>query len=239
MTDKDGGGGPSPGAATPPTDHHHHDRVFPDSGGGDRQGASPRGGSPAFSAWMGRIDAHLASLGLGHTAFGHRWGIGLSLLADDERQFVIDLDRLGVPIWAECPGGEEFCRLRRWQQAGWQHNGDRIGGWKPGMCLCANTGGLIAVVDIDPRNGGDIEAVRQLLADLKVRIFAEVVTPGGGRHFYIAAHKSLASAHKIPGFPGVDVQAKGANVFLPGTRRPKYVGKGYSIVFNDLAELLR
>jgi hypothetical protein len=173
------------------------------------------------------------------TRCGHAWGVGIIRLADDERHFVIDLDKLGVAVWVECPGGEEFSRPRGWQQAWWRWNGDRVGGFEPGRCLCANTGGLIAVVDVDPRNGGDIEKVRALLAELGTRIFAEVITPGGGRHYYIAGNKDLPTAHTIPGLPGVDVQYDGANVFLPGTRRPKYGGRGYRIVFNDLAELVK
>ena len=54
-----------------------------------------------------------------------------------------------------------------------------------------NTGIPFAVVDVDTQNGGDVEKVRALLAKLKVRIFAEVDTPGGGKHFYIAGHPDL------------------------------------------------
>ena len=163
-------------------------------------------------------------IGYGLMSCGSPWGIGVTLLAADERQFVIDLDRLHVPLWMACPGGSEFSRGSGWQQTNWRFNSCQVGGWNPERALCANTGGAIAVVDVDPRNGGDIEAVRQLLADLTVRIFAEVITPGDGRHFYLAMHKDLASAHQIPDYPGLDVQARGCNVFLPGTRRPKYDG---------------
>jgi hypothetical protein len=38
----------------------------------------------------------------------------------------------------------------------------------------ARTGGQIAVVDVDPRNGSDIEKTRQLLSGLGVRVFAEM-----------------------------------------------------------------
>ena len=210
--------GIGPGATN--TDSHHATDTSQCNGDG-RQGTSPGG-----------------DIGYGLTSCGHPWGIGITLLADDERQFVIDLDRLRVPLWVAGPGGKEFSRLSGWQQANWWWNCCRVGGWNPERCLCANTGGSIAVVDVDPRNGGDIEAVPQLLAGLNVAIFAEVATPGGGRHFYVAGHKALPSAHQIPGFPGVDVQSKGCHVFLPGTRRPKYDGRGYAIVFNELAELV-
>jgi hypothetical protein len=106
------------------------------------------------------------------------------------------------------------------------------------MALCGNTGGNLAVVDVDPRNGGDIEAVRKLLDELGVRVFADVITPSGGRHFYVASCLDLPTAHSIPDLPGVDLQSSGANVYLPGTLRPKYDGAGYTIVLNDLEALL-
>jgi hypothetical protein len=57
-----------------------------------------------------------------------------------------------------------------------------------GWAIMARTGGSVAVVDVDPRNGSDIDKTKQLLDSLNVRIFAEVATPSGGRHFYIAGH---------------------------------------------------
>jgi hypothetical protein len=81
--------------------------------------------------------------------------------------------------------------------------------------------------------------VRALLDGLGVTVFAEVATPGDGRHFYIAGHPDLASVHApgLDGYPGVDIQSFKTNVFLPRTSRPKYDGKGYTIVFNNLAAL--
>ncbi|WP_120275406.1 DUF3631 domain-containing protein [Mycobacterium lehmannii] len=168
---------------------------------------------------------------------------GLTLLDDDERQFLKDLDSLRCAVWTSGPRRDdeaEFYRPRGWQAADDLWNSARYGSFSMGDCLCANTGGRVIVVDVDPRNGGDIDAVRQWLGGLNVRIFADVITPSGGRHFYIdgAWREDINTVHgKLPGLPGVDLQAKGANVFLPGTRRPKYDGKGYEIVFNDLASM--
>ncbi|MCF6391041.1 bifunctional DNA primase/polymerase [Mycobacterium sp. MBM] len=168
---------------------------------------------------------------------------GLRYLDEGQRQFVTDLDALAVPVWVEHPrtdGRDEFRRPRGWQDAWAEHNNIRLGGFEPGMCLCANTGGRLLVVDVDPRNGGDIEAVRQWLTGLNVRVFADVITPSGGRHLYTdgAWREDIHTVHgKLPSLPGVDLQAKGANVFVPGTRRPKYDGKGYEIVVNELAAI--
>ncbi len=69
---------------------------------------------------------------------------GLRYLDEDQRQFVLDLDALAVPIWIESArtdGNGEFMRPRAWQDAWAKYNRDRVGGFKTGMCLCANTGG--------------------------------------------------------------------------------------------------
>ena len=110
--------------------------------------------------------------------------------------------------------------------------------------LCGNMGGKVAVVDADPRNEADIEKVRTLLAELKVRIFGQIATPSGGMHFYIAGHEDLPSVHstvknnRLPGYPGVDIQSFGCNVFLPGTFGWKKGDRGYTIESDDLDALI-
>ncbi|MEZ0342148.1 AAA family ATPase [Mycobacterium sp. pV006] len=162
---------------------------------------------------------------------------------DDELEFLIELPLEDVTVWVAPAGGNEFTRPSGWQSLRPDGNAARLKEWRPGMALCLNTGGLPAVVDVDPRNGGDIDKVRKLLADLGVRIFAEVTTPGGGKHFYVAGHPDLRTVHstekneRLPGFPGVDIQGPGANVFLPGTRRPKWGNRGYTVESNDLLAL--
>jgi len=142
-----------------------------------------------------------------------------------------------APIFCAPQGGSEFLRPSGWQNIRLRHLDAVLSVWKPGMALCAVTGERLAVVDVDPRNGGDVGAVAQALDGLDVRVFAEVDTPGGGRHFYVAGHPELMSCHLLAGFPGVDVQSHGANVFLPGTRRPKYDGGGYTVLADSLATL--
>ena len=144
------------------------------------------------------------------------------------------------PKW---PDGDEFFRPKGWPTLTAEGNEERLRDFRKGMAVCANTGGVVTVIDVDPRNGGDIEKVRALLARLGVRVFAEIASPSGGRHFYIAGHPSLPSVHskpdnpKLPGFPGVDIQSFGCNVFLTGTQRPKYQGTGYTVVLDDLDAL--
>jgi hypothetical protein len=157
--------------------------------------------------------------------------------------FLEHLTALDVPIFTAPPGGEEFQRPGNWPHTTVTNNFDVIQAWRPGLALCGVMGGRIAAVDVDPRNGGDVDAVRFLLACLEVTIFAEVATPGGGRHFYVAGHPHLATVHAMAGrpgligYPGVDVQSFGSNVFLPGTTRPKYHGNGYAVLLDNLEAL--
>lgn len=169
----------------------------------------------------------------------------ITSLAPDVLAFFGKLGTLGVPVFTAPRSddtGKEYRRPNGWQTFGAAGNVDRLLDLTAGGALCALCGGVLAVVDVDPRNGGSIDDVRLLLGAIGVKVFAEVATPGGGRHFYVAGHPELASTHsgsggRIAGFPGVDVQSFGTNVFLPGTRRPKYDGRGYEIVFEDLDAL--
>ncbi len=75
------------------------------------------------------------------------------------------------------------------------------------------------------------------------RIYGEVDTPSGGKHFYIKGHPDLPTVHskaddpKLPDYPGLDIQSHGANVFAPGTLRSKYPGGGYTIVVDELDQM--
>jgi hypothetical protein len=113
----------------------------------------------------------------------------------------------------------------------------RLAQWKPGKAIMGVMGGKVAVVDVDPRNSGDVDQVRQMLDGLGVRVYAEVQTPSGGRHFYVAGHPELPSVHNPAGWPGIDILSFGALVFLPGTKRPEYGGAGYKIIFDNLEAL--
>ena len=140
--------------------------------------------------------------------------------------------------------GDEFFRPKGWQKLTSEGNAERLSTFTPDKAICANSGGLVTVFDVDPRNGGDFEKVRALLLkELGVRIYGEVATPGGGRHFYVTGHPALPTVHskrdnpKLPGFPGLDIQSFRCNVFLPLTKRPKYDDKCYIVLADDLEEL--
>jgi hypothetical protein len=158
----------------------------------------------------------------------------------DAYDFVQHLSELGVPIFTAKPatsGGEFTDRPNSWSTLTTDRNAERIGAWSSGDALVGLMGGSVAVVDVDPRNGGDVAAVRAALDGLGVTVYGEVLTPGGGWHFYVAGHAELPTAHKLTGYPGVDVQSFGAVAYLPGTQRPKYDGAGYVVMRDNLEAL--
>jgi Protein of unknown function (DUF3631) len=142
-----------------------------------------------------------------------------------------------APVFTAAPSGEDYIRPREWQHLTLAGNEARLQAFTDGQALCAVTGYKLAVVDVDPRNGGDTCRVGQLLDGLGVQVFGEVETPGGGRHFYIPAHPDLPSSHDLLDYPGVDIQSHRANVFLPGTKRRKYDGRGYTVTFDNITAL--
>lgn len=164
----------------------------------------------------------------------------------DAYDFVQHLAEL-VPVFTAPPNPEgdkrEFRRPGSWSGVTRERNAQRIAAWLPGYALMGLMGGPVAVVDVDTKNGADAERTRQLLDGLGVRVYADVLTPSGGRHYYVAGHPDLPTVHAqagrdgLNGHPGVEIISHGANVFLPGTVRAKYDGAGYVVLVDELEAL--
>lgn len=158
-------------------------------------------------------------------------------------RIIADLDALGVPIFTAPPIGDDYRRPHDWQALDPSGNAARIAAWRDGDAIMAVTGGPIAVLDVDTKNGADIERVRQMLASQEIRVYAEIATPSGGAHFYVAGSPDLPNVAAsegrdgFDGWPGLELLSHGRNVFLPGTRRAKYGGLGYVTVRDDLPVL--
>jgi len=112
---------------------------------------------------------------------------------------------------------------KAWQQT--EPDPSVVDRWEPGMALGLVTGRGIDVLDIDPRNDGDIAALDGQLPT----VYGEASTPSGGSHHLIA---SLGERKKVDYLPGVDIQAgdpdgKGRGfVFLePTVKLSKVTGK--------------
>jgi hypothetical protein len=108
----------------------------------------------------------------------------------------------------------------------------------PGGLLAIRTGTAagLAVVDIDPRNGGQLDPA--LMPPT-----AAVATGGGGWHLYYR-HPGHRLLPELPGHPGVDVKANGGYVVAPPSARPggqpyRWVGgRGVSEMAPPLREAL-
>lgn len=139
---------------------------------------------------------------------------------------------------------EKFRRPAGWSTITRERNAERLASARAADARLALMGDLLAVVDVDTKNGADVERTRQLLLGIGVRIYAEVKTPSGGRHFYVAGHPELQTVGAqdgrdgLVGLPGVEILSHGRNAFLPGTKRPKYDGAGYEVISDDLGTLL-
>lgn len=121
-------------------------------------------------------------------------------------------------------------RDQRWQ--GWQRtrcDPDIVATWQPGDALCAVTGVVFDVLDVDPRNGGraSLDAMSEDLGEDGPEVFWEVRTPQGGWHLYIL---SLGIGSHNGFMPGLDLKGGKPDktgrgfVFAPPTQR---LGGGY------------
>ncbi len=147
-----------------------------------------------------------------------------STLYAEDLKVASDLAHAGVPIFVALPRPEPgaFFLPPKWQYT--KPDAAVVDSWKPGMALAAVCGPMghfpgFDVVDIDPRNGGDISALEGLMPT----VYAVTRTPRGGTHHWI---RSLGIG-KYTGFlPGIDLQGGKPDgsgrsfVFLPPTYRP-------------------
>lgn len=137
---------------------------------------------------------------------------------------------LGVPIFTGrlTSAGQPDRTDRRWNE--WQKSqaGRRshaaIDNWKPGLALCAVTGIVYDVLDMDPRNGGvnSLKIMDAELGDEGPELYWEVATPNGGRHFYIETMGIGSHNGFLPGLDlkGGKVDGSGRGfVWIPPTVR--------------------
>src|SRR5688500_4720630 len=112
-----------------------------------------------------------------------------------------ELAELGVPLFLAQPdpghwSGTGFALPSRWQQS--TPDPQIVDYWRPGMALCAVTGVVLDLIDIDPRSGGTLpeEATPPIVGLSR--------TPSGGMHYFVPA---LGVASRDGVFPGVDVKS--------------------------------
>lgn len=86
-------------------------------------------------------------------------------------------------------------------------------------------GGSLAVLDLDPRNGGD-SSLQKLEAKIGKLPEPTVLTGGGGKHWYFQVSTPLSTRKLLP---GLDLRGEGAQVVAPPSIHP-VTGKPYIFV---------
>lgn len=132
------------------------------------------------------------------------------------------LAEAGVPLFLARPANNQlgFKLPAKWELT--KPDPTVVDRWKPGWALCAVMGHVVDAIDVDPRNGGSIEALEEALGGELPRIYGKATTPSGGEHYLVA---SLGIRKKQNIVPGVDIQAGNAEgvgrgfIFLSPTVR--------------------
>jgi hypothetical protein len=124
-----------------------------------------------------------------------------------------------------------------WLPKGWQNtkaDPKYVDMWQPGRALVAVMGCGIDLIDVDPRNGGDINALNGALPI----VYAEASTPSGGRHHFI---KSLGIGSHDGFLPGIDLKAgtddghdHGFAFIAPTVRKSKVTGEPQPYVWTRI-----
>ena len=94
---------------------------------------------------------------------------------------------------------------------------------RPDLNVGIRTGNRLAVIDVDPREGGDLELARLQRQHNPLPSTPEVATGGNGRHLYFRAPAALRSTRLAP---GLELKAAGCQVVAPPSVHP-VTGKLY------------
>ena len=151
---------------------------------------------------------------------------------------------MGIPVFA-CPlrNNGDPIPPKQWETIKPDHS--QVDRWSRGMALCATTGVGFDVIDIDPRNGGQLSIKRlaKALGEDGPEIYWEVKTASGGKHLYI----SPLGIGTAPGFlPGIDLKGGKPDgtgrgfVFIPPTIRPSKAeeNNGHMMPYTSLTQLM-
>lgn len=154
-----------------------------------------------------------------------------------------ELARAGVPLFVAAPTTANklgFALPDKWDRT--VADPAVVDTWAPGLMLCAVMGHGLDLIDIDPRNGGDLAA----MDGETPASYAIAATPSGGMHSYI---RSLGVGCRDNVYPGIDIKGGNADgsgrglAFLPPTvRASKVTGQPAPyqwLVRPDLAKLTR
>jgi hypothetical protein len=159
----------------------------------------------------------------------------------DPKDAARHLAEAGVPIFLarHSPNNLGFALPSGWEKT--VADPAVVDAWKPGMAMCAVMGHAVDAIDIDPRNGGSLEALRDALGGKLPTVYGVQRTPSGGQHLLVAP-LGVRKAQNV--VPGVDIQAGRPDgvgrgfIFLAPTVRPsKATGQDTGYVWEQVPDL--
>lgn len=109
------------------------------------------------------------------------------------------------------------------------------------MALCAVMGHVVDAIDVDPRNEGHIDVLKEALEGDMPRVYGVQKTPSGGEHYLIATLNVRKVGNVVP---GVDIQAgnedgvgRGILFLAPTVRLNKTTGEEATYTWEVLPDL--
>lgn len=114
-----------------------------------------------------------------------------------------ELVTLGMPMFLAHPDPDHWSGTGYALPVGWQRSTadpQVVDAWRPGMALCAVTGVVLDLIDIDPRAAGFVGPPDECTPP----VAAAQRTPSGGLHYFV---RPLGVASRDGVFPGVDVKS--------------------------------
>jgi hypothetical protein len=155
----------------------------------------------------------------------------------------LDHHRKGFKVFPANSVKDGICSCKQGAQCDKKGKHPRIVGWQnfaetasdnlirklwgryPNANIGIKTGGSLAVVDVDPRNGGDVEWISLIERNgIDVPETFRVRTGSGGFHLYFTTPEPLRSGQLAP---GIDFKAHGGFVIAPGSTHAN--GNSYQI----------
>lgn len=137
------------------------------------------------------------------------------------------LAKAGVPMFLAQE--DPYSPLGHKLPFGWETNEpstDIVDAWRPGFALCAVTGHVFDLIDVDPRSGGS----EQALGATMPHIYLTAETPSGGRHHFIKTLGVSSLDGKVA--QGIDIKSgqedgsgRGFAFIAPTLRRSKVDGQ--------------
>lgn len=159
--------------------------------------------------------------------------------AEEALEYAHDLVRLGGAVFRAAPallntgewaanwgtGGSGYWFPEDWEQTA-PGDGTALSRWRYGDALGFVTGHAFDVLDVDPRNGGDLDLAEVERLELMPTVYARAATPSGGEHLFIAVtgtRKTKRGGLDLQA--GVDGEGHGFVFIAPTVRKSKVDGQ--------------